>query len=64
MFGQGDVTVMDRDGAVVDRLSLGGRGPTNVAFGRPGEQRLYVVEDEKGTIEVHDVGVDGLPLYD
>jgi gluconolactonase len=64
VFGQGDVTVMDRDGIVVDRLGLGGRAPTNVAFGRTGEQRLYVVEDEKGTIEVHDVGVDGLPLHD
>ena len=45
------------------RLSTAG-APTNVAFGRRGEQRIYVVEDEKGTIEVHDVGVDGLPLYD
>jgi gluconolactonase len=64
VFGQGDVTVMGPDGAVVDRLTLGGRAPTNVAFGRAGEQKLYVVEDEKGTIEVHDVGVDGLPLHD
>ena len=64
VFGLGYLTVMDRDGTVVDRLGLGGRAPTNVAFGRTGEQRLYVVEDEKGTIEVHDVGVDGLPLHD
>jgi gluconolactonase len=64
VFGQGDVTVLDPSGAVVDRLDLDGRAPTNVAFGRRGERRIYVVEDEKGTIEVHDVGVDGLPLYD
>ena len=64
VFGQGDVTVLDSSGAVVDRLALAGSAPTNVAFGRRGERRIYVVEDEKGTIEVHDVGVDGLPLYD
>lgn len=64
VFGQGDVTVLGPDGAVVDRMALEGRAPTNVAFGKPGEQRLYVVEDEHGTIEVYDVGVDGLPLHD
>ena len=54
-----------RDGARLVRArsstgwaSTAGRR-TNVAFGRRGEQRIYVVEDEKGTIEVHDVGVDG-----
>ena len=63
VFGQGDVTVLAPDGAVVERMSLQGRAPTNVAFGRDGEQRLYVVEDEFGTIEVYDVGVDGLALH-
>jgi hypothetical protein len=34
-----------------------------VAFGTPGERRLYVVEDERGTMEILDVGVDGLELH-
>jgi gluconolactonase len=63
VFGQGDVTVLGADGSLVKRLPVAGRAPTNVAFGRPGERRLYVVEDEFGTIEVLDVGVDGLELY-
>jgi gluconolactonase len=63
VFGQGDVTVLGPDGATVERMRLEGRAPTNVAFGRDGEQRLYVVEDEFGTIEVYDVGVDGLALH-
>ena len=41
----------------------GGRGPTN-AFRPRGEQRVYVVEDELGRIEVYDAGADGLPLYE
>jgi gluconolactonase len=64
VFGQGDVTVLGPDGAIVEHMPLAGSAPTNVAFGRPGEQRLYVVEDELGAIEVYDVGTDGLSLYD
>ena len=64
VFGQGDVTVLAADGAVVDRIKLLGRAPTNAAFGPVGSKRLYVVEDEHGRIEAYDVGVDGLPLFD
>ena len=63
VFGQGDMTVLGPDGGVVERLEVAGSAPTNVAFGRPGEGRLYVVEDEHGRMEVYDVGVDGLPLH-
>jgi gluconolactonase len=63
VFGQGDVTVLAPDGAVVERLPLVGRNPTNLAFGAPGEGRIYVVEDELGQMEAYDVGVDGLPLH-
>jgi len=63
VFGQGDVTVLGTDGSTVDRLPVTGRAPTNVAFGRTGEGQLYVVEDEFGTIEVLEVGVDGFELY-
>ena len=63
VFGQGDVTVLAPDGAVAERIELAGLMPTNLAFGPPGSQRIYVTEDEHGTLEVCDVGTDGWPLY-
>ncbi len=63
VFGQGDVTVLGKDGRVEERIRTGGRLPTNVAFGARGEKRIYVTEVELGQIEVFDVGTDGLPLY-
>ncbi len=63
VFGQGDVTVLGADGGVIERLEVQGAAPTNVAFGRPGERRIYVVEDEFGRMETYDVGVDGFPLH-
>lgn len=64
VFGQGDVTVLGTDGRPVERIPMLGKAPTNIAFGRPGDTRIYVAEDEHGQMEVHDVGVDGLELYD
>ena len=63
VVGQGDVTVLGPDGAVVERMKTAGKSPTNLAFGPPGSKRIYVTEDEFGTIEVLSVGTDGLPLY-
>jgi gluconolactonase len=63
VFGQGDVTVLGPDGEVTERVKLVGHNPTNVAFGKAGEGRIYVVEDELGQMEAYDVGVDGLPLH-
>lgn len=62
VFGQGDVTVLGRDGMPERRMRTAGRSPTNVAFGPAGSGRIFVVEDELGQMEVRDVGVDGLPL--
>jgi gluconolactonase len=62
VFNQKDVTVLGRDGSVDGRISTQGKMPTNVAFGLPGQRKLYVTEYEFGQIEVFDVGVDGLPL--
>lgn len=62
VWGQGDVTVLGHDGGVDHRISLEGRAPTNVAFGPEGDTRLYIVEDERGTLSSRDVGVEGLPL--
>ncbi|RMF76292.1 MAG: SMP-30/gluconolactonase/LRE family protein [Chloroflexi bacterium] len=62
VFGQGDVTVLGTDGRVVERIKTAGKLPTNVAFGL-GERKIYVTEDEHGTLEVFEVDAEGLPLY-
>jgi gluconolactonase len=63
VYGQGDVTVLGKDGIVLKRLKTTGKNPTNCAFGLPGEKKLYVTEVEFGTMEVFDLDTDGLPLY-
>jgi gluconolactonase len=63
VFGQQNVTVLDREGAVIERLATAGKLPTNVAFAPPGGKRLYVTEYEFGRIEAFDTEVDGLPLF-
>ncbi len=64
VFGQGDITVLAPDGSVDHRIKLEGNSPTNVTFGPDGEHRIYVVEDEHGTLFSIDVDVAGLPLFD
>jgi gluconolactonase len=63
VYGQGDVTVLEKDGKVAERIKLEGHNPTNCAFGPKGSKKLYVTEVEYGRMEVFDVGVDGFPLY-
>jgi gluconolactonase len=63
VYGQGDVTVLSPAGGVVERIETAGSLPTNVAFGRPGEQRIYVTEDEFGRVETFEVRTEGLRLY-
>jgi len=63
VYGQGDVTVLSPAGEVVERIETAGSLPTNVAFGRPGEQRIYVTEDEFGRVETFEVRTEGLRLY-
>ena len=63
VHGQGDVTVPSLEGDVVRRIETTGRQPTNVAFGRPGEQRIYVTEVEFGRSEAFEVETEGLRLY-
>jgi gluconolactonase len=64
VFGQGDITVLDRDGSVEQRIPVPGSSPTNVTFGPEGDTRIFIVEDERGSLEWLDVGVAGLPLYE
>jgi gluconolactonase len=63
VFVQGDVTVLGPDGKVVRRIKTAGSQPTNLAFGLPGDNRIYVTEDEIGSLEVFDVDCGGLPLH-
>lgn len=63
VFGQGDVTVLGRDGRVVRRIAVEGAMPTNLAFGAAGEKKIYVTEVVTGSVQVYDVGTDGLPLH-
>jgi len=63
VFGRGRVTVMAPDGSVVEHIPTRGRRPTNVAFGSPGDKRIYVTENEFGALEMFDVGVEGFALY-
>jgi gluconolactonase len=62
VFGQGNVTVLDRAGAVVRRMKTEGSFPTNLVFGPDGERRIYVTEVESGSVQIFDVGTDGWPL--
>ncbi len=63
VVGQGDVTVLDSNGAVINRIQLAGLRPTNVAFGPDGEHKIYVTEQGVGHFEVHDVDTAGQALY-
>ncbi|MHB1936653.1 MAG: SMP-30/gluconolactonase/LRE family protein [Acidobacteriaceae bacterium] len=63
VFGQGDVTVLGRDGEVVQRMPTRGTLPTNVAFALPGQHRLHVTEYQCGQMETFFVDCDGLPLW-
>jgi gluconolactonase len=64
VFGQGDVTVLGIDGAVVKRIPTQGILPTNLAFALPGIRAIYVTEYQNAHIEIFDVDCDGLRLSD
>lgn len=63
VYNQGDVTVLDPQGTVLRRLPTTGLKPTNLAFGKPGDQKIYVTEVQNGALEALDVECDGFPLY-
>jgi len=63
VFAQGDVTVLGPNGKVVKRLKTAGKLPTNLAFGLPGDKRIYVTEDDNGVLEALEVGCGGFTLY-
>jgi gluconolactonase len=63
VFGQRDITVLDTEGKVSERIATAGILPTNLAFALPGHQRIHITEYELGQMEVADVPADGLPLF-
>lgn len=62
VLAQSDITVLNPDGSLDRRIKLPGNFPTNVAFG-PGDGRIYVVEEDFGSLESRFVGADGLALH-
>jgi len=63
VLGEGNIVLLDDAGSIKGRIKTNGSMPTNLAFGAPGERRIYVTEDEFGTIEMHDVDTDGVQLF-
>ncbi|MCF6327205.1 MAG: SMP-30/gluconolactonase/LRE family protein [Devosiaceae bacterium] len=64
VYGEGNIAVISPAGEIVERIKTAGSAPTNVAFGRDGEKRLYVTEHELGQIEVFDVDAKAFLLAD
>lgn len=64
VFGQGDVTVLGRDGTVTRRIETRGLLPTNIAFAQAGKKTVYVTEYQNAQVETFSVPCDGLGLWD
>jgi gluconolactonase len=62
-YGGGVVLVLDPRGEIVERITVGGLFPTNVAFGGPDRRTLYVTEVETGSVYSFITDCPGLPLY-
>jgi gluconolactonase len=60
LYGRGAIGVVPPEGGRVRHLAVHGSNPTNVAF-LGGD--LYLTEASAGTLQVVQVGVEGLPLY-
>ena len=63
VYAQSDVTVLGRNGKVIERIQTPGNLPTNVCFGLPGQKKIYVTEYELGRLECFNVDAEGLPLW-
>ncbi|HET8997679.1 MAG TPA: SMP-30/gluconolactonase/LRE family protein [Acetobacteraceae bacterium] len=62
VYNQRNVTVLDQDGKVADRLMLDGEQPTNLAFSLDGTN-LLVTEVSKGQVEAIPAPCAGLALH-
>ncbi len=64
VYAQGDVTVLGKDGEVIERIPTPGNLPTNLCFGLAGQKKIYVTEYEQGCLECFDVDAGGLALWE
>ena len=62
VYGQGDVTVLDRDGNLAERIPTNGLRPTNIAFAF-GRKAAFVTEVFNSCVEVLELPCEGLPLH-
>jgi gluconolactonase len=62
VYGQRNVTVLNKDGSVAQRLPLEGDNPTNCAFALSGKT-LLVTEVDRGRVEQLATPCGGLALY-
>jgi gluconolactonase len=62
VYGQKNVTVLNKNGKVAERLPLDGPCPTNLAFSRDGK-KILVTEVSKGQVEQLAAPCAGLELY-
>jgi gluconolactonase len=62
VYGQGDVTVLDRDGTVAERIATNGAKPTNIAF-TPEGSAAVVTEVALGQVERIRTPCPGAPLH-
>ncbi len=62
VYGQRNVTVLNSDGSVAERLPLEGENPTNCAFALAG-RTLLVTEVDLGRVEQITTPCGGLPLH-
>jgi gluconolactonase len=62
-YGGGDVLIVNLKGELIERIPVGGRYPTNVAFGGPDRRTLYVTEVETGSVYMFNTDHPGLPLF-
>jgi len=60
---QRDVTILDPQGGVKERIQTDGVFPTNVAFAAQNIKRILVTEGAKNQLEMYDTPASGLPLY-
>lgn len=63
VYNQGDVTVLDRSGNVEQRIRTAGIQPTNLAFARHDEKKIFVTEVKNSAVEVLEVNTGGSQLY-
>ena len=63
VFGQGDVTVLDRDGSVAERIPTCGLRPTNIAFCEDRMGGAVVTVFDAGCLEWLDLPCRGRLLY-